>query len=79
MKNEAAVIDPIHYLEMIFGRFVNDLQTEEVKRLNYFVFSELVVGFTACGIFKDSDQYHKACEMSDRLKEVLGLDFNIQA
>ena len=73
--NQDAVIDPIHYLEMMFGRFLNDLQTEEVKRLNYFVFCELVTGFTACGAFKSKDQYERACTMCDRLQQVLGLDF----
>lgn len=75
MKNEDAVIDPIHYLEMIFGRYVNDRQDLEVRRLNYFCFLELVTAFTATGTFKDADQYHKACEMSDRLKQVLDIDF----
>jgi len=74
MKNENAVIDPIHYLEMLFGRYVNDLQTLEVRRLNYFCFSELVVAFTATGTFKDADQYNKACAMSDRLHQLLDLE-----
>jgi hypothetical protein len=78
MKNEDAVIDPINYLEMLFGRFVNDLQTPEVKRLNYFVFNELVVAFTACGTFKSKDQYDKACVMCDRLQQVLDLDFALK-
>lgn len=75
MKNEDAIIDPIHYLEMIFGRYVNDKQDLEVRRLNYFCFLELVTAFTATGIFKDLDQYNKASVMCDRLQQVLNLDF----
>lgn len=79
--NQDALIDPIHYLEMIFGRYVNDRQDLEVRRLNYFCFLELVTAFTATGTFKDVDQYNKASAMCDRLQQVLGLDFtnNIQA
>ena len=73
--NRDAVIDPIHYLEMMFGRFVHDSPVEEVRTLNYFVFNEIVVGFTACGVFKDADQYNKACAMCDRLEQVLEIDF----
>lgn len=79
MKNEDAFIDPIHYLEMIFGRYVNDKQDLEVRRLNYFCFIELVTGFTATGTFKDVDQYNKASDMCDRLKHVLDIDFTKEA
>lgn len=75
MKNEDAVIDPINYLEMIFGRFVADRQDLEIRQLNYFCFLEVVNAFTSTGTFKDSDQYYKACEMRDRLKQVLDIDF----
>ena len=79
MKNEDAVIDPIDYLEMIFGRYVNDRQDLEVRRLNYFCFLGLVTGFTATGTFKDVDQYNKASAMCDRLQQVLDLDFTKHA
>lgn len=66
-------IDPIHYLEMMFARFVNDSQLEEHKKINYIVFAQLVNGFTACGVYKDIDQFHKACAMQQKLKQVLGI------
>ena len=75
MKNEDAVIDPINYLEMLFGRFVSDPQNLEIRQLNYFCFLEVVNAFTSTGTFKDLDQYNKACQMRDRLKEVLDLHF----
>lgn len=66
-------IDPIHYLEMMFGRFVNDSQLEEHKRINYIAFAELVAGFAACGVYKDIDQYDKAFVMQQKLKQLLDL------
>ena len=66
-------IDPIHYLEMMFGRFVNDSQLEEHRKINYIAFAELVNGFAACGVYKDIDQFDKACAMQQKLKQVLHL------
>lgn len=75
MKNEDAVIHPIQYLEMLFGRYVNDLQTLEVRRVNYFCFLDIVTAFTAIGAFDDLDEFNKADAMCKRLQEVLDLDF----
>ncbi len=75
MKNKDSVVDPIHYLEMLFGRFINDSQEFEHRRLNYFVFAEIVTGFTACGVFKDLEEYEIASKMVQRLQIVLDLNF----
>jgi hypothetical protein len=71
--NRDLTVDPIHYLEMMFGRFMNDSQLLEHKKMNYLAFVEIVVAFTACGVFKDIDQYHKACFMQERLKQLLDI------
>ncbi|MEC6126256.1 hypothetical protein [Acinetobacter ursingii] len=75
MNNDAAV-NPINYLEMLFGRFINDSQEEDVRRLNYFVFNEVVVSFTAIGAFKDSLEYDYASSMCSRLKIILEINFD---
>ncbi|MBO3656705.1 hypothetical protein [Acinetobacter haemolyticus] len=69
--NQDNSIDPIHYLEMMFGRFLNDVNTEEVKTINFLVFSEIVVAFTTCGVFSDLEQSNRACDMQAKLKEIL--------
>lgn len=69
--NRDNAIDPIDYLNMVFGRFVNDSQDIQFRRINYMAFSEMVLAFTACGVFKDVDQYHKAREMEQSLKKIL--------
>lgn len=73
MKNEAAVIDPINYLEMLFGRFVSDRQDLEIRRLNYFCFSEVTTSFIAIGAFETPEQCAQALHMDSRLKQVLDI------
>lgn len=64
-------IDPINYLEMLFGRFISDSELLEHRKINYIAFAELVSGFAACGVFKSIEQFEVACSMQDNLKKIL--------
>lgn len=71
MQNNA--LEPLIYLENLYLKFIHDLDSIEVKRINYLVFAEIVCAFTACGVYRDKDEYEKAMLMQDKLKRFLDL------
>jgi hypothetical protein len=71
LQNSA--LEPLKYLENLYLRFIHDLDSIEVKRINYLAFSEVVCAFTACGVYRDKDEYTKAILMQEKLKRFLDL------
>lgn len=76
MKNEDVLTNPINYLEMLFGRFVSFGGTLDEKRMNYFIFFEIVNAFYATSAFNNLDDVNKASWMVSRLQETLNLSFD---
>ncbi|UIJ74335.1 hypothetical protein [Acinetobacter sp. SH20PTE14] len=68
-----SVLEPLKYLEDLYLKFIHDLDSKEIKRTNYIVFSEVVCAFTACGVYRDKDEYTKAIFMQEKLKRFLDL------
>jgi len=66
-------LEPLKYLEDLYLKFIHDLDSIEIKRMNYVVFSEVVCAFTACGFYRDKDELLKANLMQEKLKRFLDL------
>ena len=74
--NKDAAYDPISYLEMKFGRFMNDSQLLEHRRVNYIAFCEIVAALGCCSVYKDEEEFNKALKMQERLKVLLDVQLD---
>ncbi|MEF9958130.1 MAG: hypothetical protein RSA22_03165 [Acinetobacter sp.] len=74
--NRDAAYDPISYLEMKFGQFINDSQLLEHRRVNFIAFCEIVAALENCAVYKDDEEFNKALRMRERLKLLLDVQLD---